>query len=312
MRKPNTYSVVVPVFNSHESLKELVKKLFSVFTEREILHEIILIDDGSPDPSTWNTIDQLSRDYEEVIGIQLTRNFGRQGALVCGLEASTGNYVIIIDDDLQHDPNDIPALIKQNKHDVVIARFNKKSHHFGKQLLSRVNEQVQRVVLKKPAGIIDSSFKMVKRHVIDHVCRLKSSQPYLFASLCFVTRDMVNVDLDHSPRKYGKSGFTVSKMWQSFSNLVFNNSSILLRVIAIFGLIIAVLSLGYGGYVLVQKLIGNVKVLGWASIVIMVSTFGGLTLFTLGIMGEYLIRIIKGIENRPAYLVRSKTDEEDS
>ena len=123
------YSIVVPVYDSTESLSELVERIDKVFALHvNALYELILVDDGSPNPQTWPIMEQLADRFASVRSIQLTRNFGKAGAVLCGFEQSRGDWLILMDDDLQHPPEDIVLLVANKGHDVVVAQFRERKH----------------------------------------------------------------------------------------------------------------------------------------------------------------------------------------
>ena len=299
------YSVVVPVYNSAASVRELVTRTEQVFRDTlKQSYEILLVDDGSTNPETWPTLEALATAAPGRTAIQLMRNFGNQGALLAGLEAARGQYIITMDDDLQHRPEDIPLLLEQRAHDIVIARFPIRYHNAWQRSVSRIKNWLDYQLVGKPRHITTGPFKVVKSEIVHVALKVRTPYPFLSALLYFVTRDVVNVDLPHAPRKYGRSGFTPAKMLSAISNLVINNSSFLLRVMAVVGMAIAVASSLIGIVVLIEKMTGQIKVPGWTSLMLLVALFGGLTQFTLGVTGEYLIRIIATTESRPAFIVR--------
>jgi glycosyltransferase involved in cell wall biosynthesis len=303
------YSIIIPVFNSTDSIKELTSRLQKVFSESlKETYEIIFIDDSSINKETWTVLQNLSLSYKEVRAVQLMRNFGKQGAMMCGFQEANGKYIITMDDDLQHFPEDIPFLISKNEHDIVIGNFLKKNHGFGKRMLSDINSWFEEKLIGKPKNIRNTPFKMIKAEVIDQIKGIRTPYPYVPALLFFATKDIVMVDVNHGKRIYNDSGFTIGKMYKTFSSLLFNNSSFLLQVIATAGMSISLLSFLGGLFYLIKKITVGIAVPGWASLMIVTLFIGGLILFSIGVLGEYLIRIINGIENRPAYLVRKRTE----
>jgi glycosyltransferase involved in cell wall biosynthesis len=305
------YSVIIPVFNSTHSLIELAARLQKVFSDSvKEPWEIIFIDDASPNKETWDVLESLCSTNNNVKAVQLMRNFGKQGAMMCGFEEAKGKYIITMDDDLQHFPEDIPALIRAQDHDVVIGNFLKKNHSLWKKMLSGINGWFEEKLINKPKHIKNTPFKMIKAEVIDQIKNIRSPYPYIPALLFFVTKDIVMVDVNHGKRLYNTSGFTIGKMYKTFSNLLFNNSSFLLQIIATTGISISLLSFLAGLFYLIKKLTVGIAVPGWTSLMIVTLFIGGLILFSIGVLGEYLIRIINAIENRPAYLVRKKSRDE--
>jgi glycosyltransferase involved in cell wall biosynthesis len=302
------YSIVIPVYNSTQSLRELAGRIDMVFKTRiKDSYEIIFVDDASPDKETWKMLELLSKEYENVRCVQLMRNFGKQGAMMCGFMEMQGRYIVTMDDDLQHLPEDIPLLISRKDHDIVIGKFSDKKHSITKKIYSSLNSWFEEKLIGKPKHITNTPFKLIKREVVEVIRNIRTSHPYVPALLFFASRDVVMVEVNHGARAYNSSGFTFGKMYRTFSNMLFNNSSFLLQLIAVMGVSISLLSFIFGGYFLVKKLAIGIAVPGWASLMVALLFIGGLILFSLGVVGEYLIRIINGIESKPAYLVRKKT-----
>ena len=145
------YSVVVPVYNTTDTLKELVDRLDNVFTSVvQETFEIILIDDASPNPGTWKVMEQLAEQYHRVKIIQLRRNFGKAGAVLCGFDQAQGEYIFTLDDDLQHFPEDIPKFIDQREHDVVMGAYIRKNHPLLKRITSHIKGWFDWKVAGKP------------------------------------------------------------------------------------------------------------------------------------------------------------------
>ncbi|HEY8399731.1 MAG TPA: glycosyltransferase family 2 protein [Cytophagaceae bacterium] len=303
---PHLFSIVIPVYNSTSSLTELVDRIDKVFSQLDAAYEIIFVDDGSSNKATWPVIEKLAMQKPSVKGVQLTRNFGKPGALMCGLEQAAGDYIITMDDDLQHLPEDLPALIAKKEHDIVIAYFKDKKHSFQKQVFSKINSWFEEKLIGKPAHIKSGPFRLLKREIVANMLSVKTAYPSISALMYFVSKDVVMAEVSHGERKFDKSGFTFKKMLGTFSNLLINNSSFLLQVMAGMGIGISTLSFIMAIAFLIKKLTVGTTVAGWASLMIVILFIGGLILFSLGVVGEYLIRIINGVENKPSYLIRKK------
>lgn len=302
-----TYSVVVPVYNSTQSLVELVERLDKVFKNIvQDTYEVILVDDASPNPRTWLVMEHLAEHYNEVHIVQLMRNFGKHGAVICGFEQARGDYIFTLDDDLQHIPEDIPKFIEKRGHDVVIGAFSNKHHSFFKILVSRIKGWFDQKLLGKPAYIQTGPFKLYKVEVVKAMLKIKTPYPFISALMFYATQDIVMLDLEHGSRKFGRSGFTLKKMLKTFSNLLINNSSFLLQVVSVMGVTISILSFLLGIYLVIKNLTTGIGVPGWTSLIVVILVTNGLILFAIGIVGEYLIRIISGVENRPPYIIRKQ------
>jgi dolichol-phosphate mannosyltransferase/undecaprenyl-phosphate 4-deoxy-4-formamido-L-arabinose transferase len=302
------YSIVIAVYNSTQSLLELTERLVQVFNDQiKDTFEIIFVDDASPDPGTWDTLKALHAKYPNIVLIQLMKNFGQSGAVLCGLRYARGKYIITMDDDLEHLPEEIPTLIKHRDHDIVIGAFHSKTHSFFRRLASKIKGYFDYKIIGKPRHIKNSPFKLIRKEVVDAVNRMNISNPFISALLFYASNDIVNVSMKHGKRKYGQSGYTLNKLFQQFFNLLFNNSIYLLKIIGNLGTLFAALSIALSLFYLYKKIFIGIPVPGWTTVVILLLLFGGIFLFSLRVIGEYLIRIINVIEVRPAFIIRKTT-----
>jgi len=306
--KDTLYSIVVPVYKSSKSLVGLAMRMKNTFLKiKNADYELIFINDSPFEAKTVSILQQLSAEDENVLVIELARNFGQQAATLCGVECARGDYIITMDDDLQHAPEDIIHLIKKQNHDVVMAKFKVVKHSLFKRITSELKSYVEYKVLNKPRSLKLSSFRLFKASIAKNMFLRKTPFPFIPAILFSLTIDIVNVEVEHHVRKHGVTNYTFGKMLQVFNNLLFNNSSILLRGVGYMGVAIAVVSLFLIVLVLYKKQVLGIEVEGWTSIMLAILFFGGTVLFSLGIIGEYLIRIIATTESRPVYIVKNKS-----
>ena len=299
------YSVVIPVYNSDDSLVELTQRISHVFTkEVQAPFEIILIDDASPNQNTWKTLQVLTDKSHNIIAVQLQRNFGRVNAILCGLDHVSGNYVIVMDDDLQHAPEDIPLLLAEKEHDVVMAAFREKKHTFQQKLTSAIKSWFDEKALGKPSHIQNSAFVLLKIDIVRKMRKIRTANPILAALIYYTTRDVVNVSVKHFDRKYGQSNFDISKRWALFKNLLINNSDYPLKALRTGGLLIFVFNLLLSLYYVFRRVLYQITVPGFTTLVTINLMMGGLILLSLGIIGEYIYRLLVNVEHKPAYIVR--------
>lgn len=300
-----SYSVVIPCYNSGISLKKLTKELVSFFNEINESYQIILINDGSPNSNTWEILKELSVNYKSVVAINLSRNFGQQAATLCGLEQAKGEYIITMDDDGQHQPKDIKHLLEHQNHDMVIARLRSRKDGVSRQISSKIKSYFDYVVLNKPKHIRLSPFRLLKKRVVQDMLKIKTNAPFIPALMFYVSRDIVNVDIEHNNRAEGKSNYNFIKRFKLFTLIVINNSSIILNYTAFFGILCSLLSLGLISYLLLKAFVLDTSYqAGWPSLFSAILFFGGINLFILGLIGEYLVRLYKGVEARPAFLIK--------
>lgn len=297
-------SLIVPVYNSVQSLSELaarIEKVFAVQIEDD--YELIFVDDGSSNAETWLMLQSLAEQYDKIRALQLTRNFGRIGAVMAGITSAKGAWLIIMDDDLQHCPEDIPRLLSMRQHDVVLAQFDNKKHGVIAKLGSRIVTWLKHE-MGFPSHLSSSSFLLVRAEIARHILQIKTPRPFLMALLLEITRDIVGVETTHDPRPSGGPVFTFGRRLQQFTNLLINNSTLLLQSVAILGIAVAGLSFASGCYLLINSIIKSSSVPGWISSMIVSLMIGGLILMLLGVVGMYLVRIIRGVEAWPAFVLR--------
>ncbi len=304
------FSVVVPVFNSERTLKELSERLISVFENKlKAGYEIIFVDDASNDRS-WDVLQELDREHEKISIIQLSRNFGQHNATLCGFNACRGQYIITLDDDLQHLPEDIPGLYQRlldTGADVVIGRPEIKRHSLFRKLGSLVIDRAYRSIFNKPAGLYIGSFRLMKAWVVGEIINDKSPNPMIGGMLLQSTSRIVNFTINHGQRRYGRSNYGIGKIFQLSFNLLINYSTIPLRTVSVCGLLLFGASLMAGLIVVLRKIFGLVSVPGWTSVMLLLLFFSGLNLIVLGVVGEYLARIIKEVTHTRQYVIRERT-----
>lgn len=305
MVKKCEFSVVVPVYNSEDCLDELAKQIHAVFTKIERSYELILVNDGSVDRS-WSKIQQLADANAHIVGICLRKNFGQDNALMAGLRTAQGQYVIIMDDDLQHDPYCIPQLIAEieNGFDVVYACYTDKKQKLWKNLGSWFNGQVANIVLKKPAHVYMSPYKIIASTVVKNIIEYNGAYPYVDGLLFRVTSNFSQIQIDHKNRFKGSSNYTFWRSLRVWSYLATNFSIIPLRIATITGLLSAITGLGLGSFFIIEKLLYADNPEGWTSIIVSIFVLAGMQLFAIGVMGEYIGRTYLNINNQPQFVVK--------
>lgn len=296
------WSVVVPVYNSGPALADLVSRVLATFDAHlgpEV--EVILVDDGSPRRETAELVVDLAA-QPRVRAYRLTRNYGKPGAVLCGLAASRGTWVVTIDDDGQQRPEDIPALVAHDAHDVVIATHSRKHHTAVQRLTSAVKHQFDRRVLGYEFPL--SPLKLLHRRVVDGMVEVAGNRPFIPALIREVTDDIVAVPLPHEPSAYEGSRYTVAARWRQFLNLLIGNSSVFMHAVVVLGIVVMLLSLALVAAIVVRRVLGIPTAAGWSSLMIAILLIGGLNLGAMGIAGQYFIRILDTSSRKPAFRVR--------
>jgi dolichol-phosphate mannosyltransferase/undecaprenyl-phosphate 4-deoxy-4-formamido-L-arabinose transferase len=299
-------SIVIPVYNSRV-LDTLVGRIRAAFIGLADTCEIVLVDDCSPDPEVWPALVRLAQADACVRAIQLTRNFGQHAATLCGLREARGDFVITMDDDLEHRPEDIPRFLAMREHDVVIAQFRDKNHDLAARAGSRVKGTFDALILGKPKNIQLTSYRMLSRVVVDGVLAIRTAHPFFAALMLHVSKDIAGLPLEHGARPHGRSNYTLRRRLRLFTDLIIHNSSLVLRLVGQIGLAMSALSGLMAAYIVYRKLAHSIGVVGWTSLLTAQLLIGGLLLFSVGVVGEYLVRIIESSEARPTYYVRRRT-----
>lgn len=213
-------SVVVPAYDTPDP-RLLVERLQHALAS--IPHEIILVDDASRDPTTWPELCALALKHADVKALRLPRNRGQHAATICGLAHASGALVITMDDDLQHDPGAIPSMLAAADHDVVVAGFAEQRHSTARRAGGAAKSLLDLIFLGKPRSLRFSSFRVMKRSVVDRIVAMRAERPFLPALILRATRDIVTVPVPHAPREKGRSGYTPAKLLRVIGDLVANN-----------------------------------------------------------------------------------------
>jgi len=299
------YSVVIPVYNSAEFLQELYDRLQSVFKQMNKTFEVIFVNDCSRDNSL-NILQEIHSQYNNIIVADLYTNFGQQNALMCGFQYCEGQYIITMDDDLQNPPEEIPVLIEKLKEgfDAVFGEYTDKKDKFYKNWGSVLFRKLNHKIFNIAGNLLFSSFRIIKKEIIDEVKNNKTSYPYISGMLVQVTRNIANVVLKHEKRKYGKSNYTFRKLVQISLNLLVNHSTIPLRFFSYIGMIVSILSFSIGLVFMMNQLLSGEAPPGWTSLIVLVSFYNALILIIFFILGIYISRLLKESANQKQYSVR--------
>lgn len=306
---PVDISVVVPVYKSSACLEELLKRLTAQLESMGKSHEILLVEDCSPDNS-WEVIERLAPHYPNLQAFHLMRNSGQARATLCGLAHARGEIVFTMDDDLQHRPDQMPRLIEALERDpaldCVFGVFLEKKHAWYRNLGSRLLRWMNHRAYYLPAGTRTSSFRALRRSLVQVMIQYQTRTPTILAVILESTRRVDSVEVEHADRFAGQSNYTLGRQFLLAFDNICNVSMLPLRLVTFMGVVFCLLSLVMVLVVLIQKLTGNITVAGWTTVVILISFFSGVILLSLGIMGEYLSRIIREVRGSPPCLIREQ------
>ena len=310
--QPPSLSLVIPVYGSEPVLPELVRRLQAMFDQQGRPsgdYELILVCDCSPDRS-WAVIRSLAKQYPWVRGILLRMNAGQHNALMAGFSKARGRVIVTMDDDLQHAPEDIPLLLAElaQGRDMVYARFKSRKHAGWKVAGSRLNDLVAGYLMNKPKGLYLSPFRAMIADIRDDILRYQGPYVYVDGLILSVTRNIGTVDVDHHERYAGDSGYSLRKSISLWLKMATNFSIVPLRITSFVGLCFAGVGFVLALVLIIQKLTLDRMPIGWSSLIVTVLIVGGVQLLALGMLGEYLGRVLLILNSRPQYVVGETTD----
>ncbi len=231
---------------------------------------------------------------------------------MAGLNMSNGEYVVIMDDDLQHSPFDIIKLVNECKkgYDVCYANFDIKKQRWWKNIGSFINGKVAEYLIYKPKGIYLSPFEVINKGVVQEIVKYTGPYPYIQGLILRITNNVTQITVQHQKRYRGKGNFSFIKSLTVFFKLVTSFSVLPLRLATIIGFLSAFIGFVMVPYYLYAYLIVNKVVEGWTTIVVLILLIGGLILFSLGILGEYIGRMYLNINNKPQYVIKNIINQE--
>lgn len=306
---------VIPCYNSTNTISSVVDEIENTMNNSlaEYDYEIVLVNDCSPDGTTFTKIFELAKNDKKIKGINLARNFGQPSAVMAGLHFAKGDYVVCGDDDGQTPFEEFPKLLAKIKdgYDIVEAKYAvREKRSLFRKLGTFANESMATSLINKPKGLELTTFWCIRRFVADDMLRYENPYPYLGGLMLRVSRNACNVPVSHRERLSGKSGYSLSKMVNLWLNGFTNFSIKPLRFATISGLIIAFIGFVYGVWTIINKIIHPDVPAGYAStLAIMVFLFGFSFLF-LGLIGEYVGRIYISLNRQPQFIIKEKINVE--
>lgn len=304
-------SVVVPVYNSQDSLVELVARLETVLTDLAHHFEIILVNDGSSDGS-WQVVTRLARRYSWVRGLNLMRNYGQHNALLAGMRQAKYEVTVTMDDDLQNPPEEVPKLVAKlgEGFDVVYGTPQREQHGFLRNLASQVTKLALQSAMGAETARSVSAFRAFRTQIRDAFASYKSPFVSIDVLLTWGTTHFVAMPVQHDPRLVGVSHYTVRKLMTHALNMITGFSIVPLQLASLIGFGFTLLGLGVLLYVIGRYLIQGGSVPGFSFLASVIAIFSGAQLFALGIIGEYLARMHFRTMERPTYAIReSRLDD---
>ena len=298
-------SIIIPCYYSEKTIGKVVDMVTEEFNNNEGYEcEFVLVNDGSTD-GTFNEIVALNRKYPNVRGVNLMRNFGQHNAIMAALNYTKGDYILGMDDDMQTHPSQIFKLIHkiEEGYDLVYGIYPEVKNGPIKNLTSIINRKTSRVMLSRPKEIESSNFWIITKSVRDEVIKFDTFNPYVDAVFYRVTNNIGMVPFEHFKREYGHSGYTFKKLlklWMAYWNF----SVIPLRISFFVGIFSFIAGLVFTILIIINKIIYPNLPVGWSSTMCVITLLFGVVLMVLGIVGEYLGKIILILNKTPQYVIR--------
>lgn len=309
-------SFVIPCYHSEKTIRDVVNRVIDVMKKQftGYTYEIVLVNDCSKD-KTAVVISSMALQNTNIIAINLAKNVGQHGAIMAGFNNTHGDLVVTLDDDGQTPVENLRLMVDkiQEGYDVVSAKYTVRHQA---SLLRRIgtilNRKMSRWLIERPDGITISVFLVIKKFVVDEIIKYRQPFPYLSGLILRITHNICNIEMEQAERLTGQSGYSFKKLLGLWLNGFTAFSIKPLRLATMCGL----LSSGFGVILaiitILRKLFFSNILTGWSSLMIILLIIGGLILFVLGIMGEYIGRIYMCINNTPQYVIHDyiKADKE--
>ncbi len=297
-------SFVSPVYRGEALVEDLVNEIRNNASLAGLSFEIILVEDGSPDAS-WQAIERAADTYPEVIGIKLSRNFGQHYAITAGLAQCRGEWVVVLDCDLQDRPDQFARLYEQTQHGykVILARRVERTDNWLKRLSSRIFYKVFGYLTDTKQDASIANYGIYHASVVRSILAMKDKIRYFPTMSQWVGFPTIAVDVEHGSRNSGKSSYTLRSLFRLASNNIIAFSDKPLRLTIFFGFWISLISAIFGVVMLARYLMGQVTVLGYTSLIISIWFIGGLIMFVLGVIGLYIGKAYDQVKDRPTYII---------
>jgi len=305
-------SIVVPLYNSAATLPALHEEISALQVAGG--HELILVNDGSRDETEAVALKLTRESRLPMKFLSLSRNFGEHNAVLAGLRAVSGRYVVIMDDDLQNPPAEalkLLAVAEAEQRDVVFGVYDRKEHSWWRNAGSRLTNLIADFVVEKPRKLYLCSFKCMSRFVVDEIAKSRTPYPYIDGLIFQVTQNVGIAQVRHVERAEGTSGYNFRKLVRLWISMLVNVSVLPLRLMTIAGMITSACGFLAVIEVVFEHLLHQTPT-GWSSTMAAILLLSGAQLLLLGILGEYVGRIYLGISEKPQSVVRETVNSPDA
>lgn len=297
-------SVVSPVYKAEKIVPELVNQLVATLQTITTDFEIILVEDGSPDKS-WEAIEAECQKDSRIVGIKLSRNFGQHHAITAGLNHVKGEWIVVMDCDLQDRPDQIPILLEKTKegYAIVLGRRHNRKDNFLKRFSSWIFHEWLSYLTGTKFDKAVANFGVYNNKVIQSVVSMSESIRYFPTMVKWVGFSSTLVDIKHDERFEGKTSYNLKNLLQLAMNIMLAYSDKPLRLMIKFGLMLSILSFVFGCYILIRAFTIGFDVVGYGSLIFSIWFLGGVLISMLGLVGLYVGKIFDGVKKRPLFIV---------
>ena len=307
------FSIVSPVYKAERIVDQLVFEIKKHVEQITQDYEIILVEDGSPDGS-WDKIEKQCKTDPRIKGIKLSRNFGQHYAITAGLDHTNGEWIVVMDCDLQDRPEEIINLYQKagKGFDVVLARRATRQDSTNKKISSKLFYKVLGYLTGTEQDAAVANFGIYHRRVVNAICSMREQIRYFPTMVKWVGFKKTYLDVVHSGREDGKSTYTFKKLLALAFDILLANSEKPIRLIVKTGLFISTVAFLFGLIVLVKYFVGSIEVMGYTSLILSLWFLGGMIMMMLGIIGLYIGKTFQGVKNRPIYIVAEKENMDEN
>lgn len=314
--KKEKISFVIPCYNSTNTIGAVVQEIKEVMTTAMSAYdyEIVLVNDGSPDGTTYAAIEKIAEEEEHIIGVNLSRNFGQPSAVMAALNQTTGDYVVCGDDDGQTPFIELPKLMVkiEEGYDLVEAKYAvREKRSLFRRLGTTANEGMATWLIAKPKGLELTTYWVTRRYVVDEMIAYHNPYPYLGGLMLRTTQKACNVDVTHRERLSGHSGYSMKKMIELWLNGFTSFSIKPLRVMTALGCILSFIGFVFGIFVMARKILDPSIVAGYSSTMAVMLFLFGMVFFFMGLLGEYVGRIYISLNKAPQFVIKEMKKSKD-
>ncbi|MBU1118705.1 glycosyltransferase family 2 protein [Patescibacteria group bacterium] len=311
VKKKTLISVVIPVYGCYSCLEELCNRINKVFKLKmpDTEYEVLLVNDASPDES-WKKIEELAKIDKRIMGISLSRNFGQHRAITAGLDFSGGDWVVVMDCDLQDPPEEIARLYNEALmgYDIVMGRRSVRIDSFFKKVSSKLFHLIHNWLSGTKTDPDVANFCICSRKVVNAIKKIREQSRFFPSLLQWVGFKKTYIDINHAKRREGKSSYSLRKLISLAIEDIVAFSNKPLKMAVYFGFFVSLFSFSYAFYLVVRYIFFSFSVEGWTSVIVSIWLATGLIIMIAGIVGIYVSRIFDEVKGRPIYIVKDTTE----